>query len=73
MKLSLRTVRIQPATEGEDSPSIGAELTILFPNAGDNVLIAGSIGVTFSHPAPETLTFAEIEPLAVAEVLAALG
>ncbi|HGM4888849.1 TPA: hypothetical protein ACKPX2_001860 [Stenotrophomonas maltophilia] len=73
MKLSLRNVSIQPATEGENSPSIGAELTILFPNAGDDVLIGGTIGVTISHPAPETLTWAEIEPLAVAEVLAALG
>lgn len=73
MKLSLRNVSIYPASEGRDSPSIGAELSILFPNAGNDLLIAGSIGVTFSHPAPETLTFAEIEPLAVKEVLAALG
>ncbi|MCU1038640.1 hypothetical protein N5J01_08525 [Stenotrophomonas sp. GD03701] len=70
MKLRLHTVKIHPAVDGEDSPSIGAELTIHFP---DKQLIGGMIALTLFHPAPETLTLAEIERLAVAEALAALG
>ncbi len=73
MKLSLVKVVLHPAGSYEESPSIGAELSIGFPAAGEDQLIAGSIGVTFPHPAPETLTFAEIEPLAIAVVLKALG
>lgn len=73
MKLSLRSVTIHSAADDEESPSIGANLDIAFPNAGDDLLIAGTVGVTFAHPAPETLTFAEIEPLAIAKVLEAQG
>lgn len=71
MKLSLQSMSAYPALAEEPS-SIGAELSISFPQAGD-LMISGKIGLTFAHENPEALSFAEVEKLAIAKVLQAMG
>lgn len=70
MKLKLKNFQAYDSYEEGDSPSIGADLDIVFVEGAKQ--IAGSIGTSFDHPNPRSLTFEEAEKLAIAHVLSQL-
>ncbi|EKT4091561.1 hypothetical protein QEG23_001048 [Stenotrophomonas maltophilia] len=72
MKLKLESFSAQDPV-GEDGQSVGAVLRIVFGDGLPGTLgVSGTIGISFEHPNPTGLTFAEVERLAIDRVLDAM-
>lgn len=72
MKLKLDSFSVYQARDG-GSPAVGATLEIVFSQLNSSVIHAGgTVFITFEHPTPDSLTFAEVERLAKQWVLALL-
>ena len=72
MKLKLESFSAQEPV-GDDGQSVGAVLRIVFGDGLPGTLgVSGTIGISFEHPNPTGLTFAEVERLAIDRILDAM-
>ncbi len=72
MKLKLSKFSVH-GNDGHAANVVGATLEIVFSDKGIGTLgVAGDIGISFEHPNPTGLTFAEVERLAIDRVLESL-